>query len=89
LHGSLSEIPAQASILAKDLSDPTLQGHAVLQRIFFAPTETRSQAAGAAFIEKLAHRKQDREPAPGPEVAQAQIKAFREWTVSPESSLTI
>ena len=37
--------------LAKPLSDPTLQGYAVLQKIFFAPSET-SQAAGAAYVER-------------------------------------
>ena len=38
--------------LAKHLSDPKLQGYTVLQKIFFAPTES-SQKAGAAFIERL------------------------------------
>ena len=38
--------------LAKPLGDPSLQGYAVLQKIFFAPTES-SQAAGAAFIKRL------------------------------------
>jgi pimeloyl-ACP methyl ester carboxylesterase len=65
-------------VLAKPLSDPTLKGYQVLQKIFFAPTQT-SQAAGAAFIERLMQRKQDREPPSGPEVAQAQMAAFREW----------
>lgn len=64
--------------LAKYLQDPNLKGYAVLQKIFFAPTES-SQAAGAAFIERLAQRKEDRDPVSGPEVAQAQIAAFREW----------
>jgi pimeloyl-ACP methyl ester carboxylesterase len=64
--------------LAKYLKDPTLKGYAVLQKIFFAPTDS-SQAAGAAFIERLMRRSQDREPASGPAVAQAQMAAFREW----------
>jgi pimeloyl-ACP methyl ester carboxylesterase len=64
--------------LAKHLGDPKLQGYAVLQRIFFAPTAS-SQAAGAAFIERLMRRTQDREPVSGPAVAQAQMAAFREW----------
>ena len=64
--------------LAKYLNDPTLQGYAVLQKIFFAPTAS-SQAAGKAFIERLAQRKDDREPPSGPAVAQAQLAAFREW----------
>jgi pimeloyl-ACP methyl ester carboxylesterase len=50
----------------------------VLQKIFFAPTDS-SQAAGAAFIERLLHRTQDREPISGPEVAKAQMAAFRDW----------
>ena len=66
------------SSLAKYLGDPKLQGYAVLQKIFFAPTES-SQAAGAAFIERLSERKADREPVSGPAVAQAQIAAFRDW----------
>jgi len=64
--------------LAKYMRDPNLEGYARLQKIFFAPTES-SQAAGAAFIKRLAQRSQDREPVSGPAVAQAQIAAFREW----------
>ena len=57
--------------LAKPLNDATLRGYAVLQKIFFAPTQS-SQAAGQAFIERLAQRKDDLEPASGPGVAKAQ-----------------
>ena len=64
--------------LAKPLGDPSLQGYAVLQKIFFAPTKS-SQAAGAAFIERLMQRGEDREPVSGPAVAKAQMAAFREW----------
>jgi|SRR5580692_11478600 len=64
--------------LAKHLQNPALKGYEVLQKIFFAPTET-SQAAGAAFLERLMQRSEDREPVSGPAVAQAQIAAFREW----------
>jgi pimeloyl-ACP methyl ester carboxylesterase len=64
--------------LAKHFGNPKLQGYAILQKIFFAPTKS-SQAAGAAFIERLAQRTQDREPISGPEVAKAQLAAFREW----------
>src|SRR5262245_43967485 len=64
--------------LARYLEDPTLQGYAVLQKLFFAPSPS-SQAAGAAFIARLVLRAEDREPASGPEVAGAQIAAFREW----------
>jgi pimeloyl-ACP methyl ester carboxylesterase len=64
--------------LAKPLQDPQNRGYAVLQKIFFAPTST-SQAAGAAFIARLMQRTDDRDPPSGPNVAKAQITAFREW----------
>lgn len=64
--------------LARHLHDPGLKGLQVLQKIFFAPTET-SQTAGAAFIERLTWRSEDREPISGPEVAAAQVAAFRDW----------
>jgi pimeloyl-ACP methyl ester carboxylesterase len=64
--------------LARYLTDPTFKGYAVLEKIFFALTPT-SQAAGAAFIERLAQRKEDRDAGSGPQVAQAQIAAFRDW----------
>jgi pimeloyl-ACP methyl ester carboxylesterase len=64
--------------LAKHIQNPQNRGLAVLQKIFFAPTTT-SQAAGAAFIERLMLRKEDREPPSGPNVANAQLAAFREW----------
>ena len=64
--------------LARHLGDPTLKGYAVLQKIFFAPTSS-SQAAGGAFIERLAQRKEDLDPPSGPDVAAAQMAAFREW----------
>jgi pimeloyl-ACP methyl ester carboxylesterase len=64
--------------LAKPLGDPTLTGYAVLQKLFFAPTSS-SQAAGGAFIERLAQRTEDFDTASGPAVAAAQMAAFREW----------
>lgn len=64
--------------IARHLQNPALKGYAVLQKIFFAPTDS-SQAAGAAFLERLMQRSQDREPVSGPAVAQAQMAAFREW----------
>ena len=67
--------------LARHLSDPTLEGYAVLQKIFFAPTPS-SQAAGGAFIERLARRTEDRDPASTPDVMAAQMAAFREWEQS-------
>jgi pimeloyl-ACP methyl ester carboxylesterase len=64
--------------LARHLADPALQGYAVLQKIFFAPSPS-SQEAGGTFIQRLMQRSQDREPITGPEVAKAQLAAFREW----------
>ena len=64
--------------LARYMSDPSLQGYVRLQKLFFAPTQS-SQAAGAAFIKRLARRTQDREPVSGMEIAKAQIAAFRDW----------
>jgi len=64
--------------LARHLGDPNLRGYAVLPKIFFAPTSS-SQAAGGAFVERLARRTEDLDPASGPDVVAAQIAAFREW----------
>ena len=64
--------------LAKFLNDPSLQGYAILQKIFFTLSEA-SQAAGGAFIKRLMQRSQDREPISGPAVAHAQMAAFRDW----------
>src|SRR6266481_9183917 len=64
--------------LAKHLQNPQNRGLTVLQKIFFAPTTT-SQAAGEAFIARLMQRTEDREPPSGPNVAGAQLAAFREW----------
>lgn len=58
--------------------DPNLPGLQKLVKLFFAPSAS-SQAAGEAFIARLAQRKQDREPISGPNVAKAQITAFRAW----------
>jgi len=64
--------------LAKSFQDPHVRGYARLSTVFFAPTES-SQAAGQAFVARLAQRTDDLEPASGPEVAAAQTAAFREW----------
>src|SRR6266481_7984712 len=64
--------------LAKHLQNPQNRGLTVLRKIFFAPTTT-SQAAGEAFIARLMQRTEDREPPSGPNVANAQLAAFREW----------
>jgi len=64
--------------LAQYLTDPTLQGYAVLQKIFFTLTAA-SQRAGEAFIGRLQLRTEDRDRPSGAEVAIAQTAAFREW----------
>jgi pimeloyl-ACP methyl ester carboxylesterase len=64
--------------LSRILQDPNLSGYQVLVKLFFTPSES-SQAAGQAFVSRLAARTEDREPISGPAVAQAQIAAFRAW----------
>jgi pimeloyl-ACP methyl ester carboxylesterase len=64
--------------LAKRIQDPTNRGYDVLKKIFFT-SSLASQAAGEAFIGRISQRKDDRDPASGPKVANAQVAAFREW----------
>ncbi|MGD0678258.1 MAG: alpha/beta hydrolase [Polyangiaceae bacterium] len=64
--------------LAKRIQDPTNRGYDVLKKIFFTSSPA-SQAAGEAFTRRLSQRKEDHEPAAGPNVANAQMAAFREW----------
>jgi len=64
--------------LAQHLNNPALRGYEVLKKLFFVSSPT-SQAAGEAFIRRLAQRQEDREPLSGPHVAAAQLAAFREW----------
>ena len=64
--------------LAKHLADSTLRGYGVLQKLFFTLSEA-SQAAGEAFVGRIMQRQDDLDPPSKPEVAQAQIAAFREW----------
>jgi len=64
--------------LARHFRDPALRGYAILRKIFFAPTES-SQAAGEAFVGRLAQRQNDLDRPSGPDVAANQITAFREW----------
>jgi pimeloyl-ACP methyl ester carboxylesterase len=64
--------------LARFFADQSLQGYARLKGLFFAPSDA-SQAAGEAFVERLNLRQVDRDPPSGPEVAKAQIAAFRDW----------
>jgi pimeloyl-ACP methyl ester carboxylesterase len=60
------------------LEDLGLEGLQRLVRLFFAPSEA-SQATGQAFAARLAARRDGREPLAGPEVARAQLAAFRAW----------
>jgi pimeloyl-ACP methyl ester carboxylesterase len=64
--------------LRKITENPNTPGLEKLVKLFFAPSES-SQAAGEAFVARLAQRKQDNEPLAGANVAIAQIKAFRAW----------
>jgi pimeloyl-ACP methyl ester carboxylesterase len=64
--------------LARYLNDPELKGYAVLQKIFFAQSVS-SQAAGEDFVRRLQLRTDDRDRVSGPEVARAQLAAFRDW----------
>jgi pimeloyl-ACP methyl ester carboxylesterase len=64
--------------LAKHLQDPTNRGYDVLKKIFFT-SSAASQAAAEAFVQRLSLRKDDRDPISGPNVANAQMAAFREW----------
>jgi pimeloyl-ACP methyl ester carboxylesterase len=64
--------------LKRVLEDPNLQGLQVLVKLFFTSSES-SQAAGQAFAARLAARTGEWEPVSGPNVAQAQIAAFRAW----------
>jgi pimeloyl-ACP methyl ester carboxylesterase len=64
--------------LSRILGDPSLKGYQVLVKLFFTPSEA-SQAAGQAFAARLSARTEDREPISGPNVAQAQVAAFRAW----------
>jgi len=64
--------------LRKILEDRTLVGYQVLVKLFFTASAA-SQAAGQAFVTRLGARTDDREPASGPKVAQAQVAAFRAW----------
>lgn len=64
--------------LGRYLAVPKLQGSAVLTKLLFELTES-SQAAGEAFVRRLTQRKEDLDPPSGPNVAAAQMAAFREW----------
>ena len=65
-------------VLKRILDDPNIQGLQKLVGLFFAPSES-SRAAGQAFVTRLEARKGAWEPISGPQVAQAQLAAFRAW----------
>jgi len=56
----------------------TFTGYERLSRLFFTQSEV-GLAAGEAFVQRIQERRSDREPLAGPEVAPAQIAAFRAW----------
>jgi pimeloyl-ACP methyl ester carboxylesterase len=64
--------------LQRVLSDPKIEGLQKLVGLFFT-SSAASQAAGQAFVQRLASRKEEWEPISGPAVAQAQVAAFRAW----------
>src|SRR5467141_3700601 len=64
--------------LAKSIQDPTNRGYDVLKKIFFTSSPA-SQASSEAFVRRLSQRKEDLDPPAGPNVAGAQLAAFREW----------
>ena len=77
-RGGVDIMHLEKPSLATPLGDPTLKGYDVLQKIFFAPTAS-SQAAGGAFVERLTERREDLDKSSGPDIAAAQIAAFRDW----------
>jgi pimeloyl-ACP methyl ester carboxylesterase len=62
----------------RQIFDSNLPASERLVKLFFASSAS-SQAAGQAFIARIAQRNQDREPVSGPNIAKAQIAAFRGW----------
>jgi pimeloyl-ACP methyl ester carboxylesterase len=64
--------------LAKHIQDPTNRGYDVLKKIFFT-SSSASQTAAEAFVQRLSQRTDDRDPVSGPNVANAQMAAFRDW----------
>ena len=66
----------------KEIFASNLSASQRLVKLFFTASAS-SQAAGEAFIARLAQRNQDREPASGPEIAKAQIDAFHAWEAFP------
>ena len=63
-----------AELSAEEQADPVR----FLLTAFFSPTEA-SQAAGRAYLKRLAARTQDRDLPVSPKTADAQLRAIREW----------
>jgi pimeloyl-ACP methyl ester carboxylesterase len=63
-----------AELSAEERADPVQ----FLLAAFFSPTEA-SQAAGQAYLKRLAARTHDRDLPVSPKTAEAQLRAIREW----------
>ena len=66
---------------AEESADPV----GFLLAAFFAPTET-SQAAGRAYLERLAWRRENRDKPVSTQTSEAQLAAIKEWGVVPSSN---
>jgi pimeloyl-ACP methyl ester carboxylesterase len=66
---------------AEESTDPV----GYLLGAFFAPTET-SQAAGKAYLQRLAWRRENRDKPVSKQTAEAQAAALREWGAVPSSN---
>ncbi len=64
--------------LAERIQDPANRGYDVLKKIFFTSSPA-SQSAAEAFVRRISQRTDNRDPASGPQVANAQMAAFRHW----------
>jgi pimeloyl-ACP methyl ester carboxylesterase len=65
---------------AEERADP----EQFLLAAFFSPTDA-SQAAGRAYVKRLAARSRDRDRPVAPKTAEAQLHAIREWGAVPSS----
>jgi pimeloyl-ACP methyl ester carboxylesterase len=65
---------------AEERADPV----AFLLAAFFSPSDA-SQAAGRAYLDRLAARTRDRDRPVSPKTAEAQLQAIREWGAVPPS----
>jgi pimeloyl-ACP methyl ester carboxylesterase len=70
-----------AELSAEEQADPVQ----FLLAAFFSPTMA-SQAAGRAYLKRLAARTHDRDLPVSPKTAEAQLRAIREWGKVPSSN---